>query len=212
MNSRRPCRLTPCSRATRPRAAPRFGLHLPTFQHSWLEHDEVNEAVPVLLVVCTRAGFMEDSRHRKKMRMQLKRNETRVAKVDPTDPATAFTSGPYGHGSRVFAKVPCRFAAPFYTAQDNFEISTLYLLRMLLLYSSSSGRDGDGGCLRFEICSCLDLTRQVFVYDQCKEHTECRLQVETTAGCSSSMYISHPGRVYCWLNRSVAMRSVAVKS
>lgn len=27
--------------------------------------------------------------------------------VDSSDPAAAFTSGPYGHGSRVFAKVPC---------------------------------------------------------------------------------------------------------
>lgn len=50
---------------------------------------------------------MDDVEHRKRMRMQLKKHETQYIQVDSNDPATAFTSGPYGHGSRVFAKVWC---------------------------------------------------------------------------------------------------------
>jgi len=40
------------------------------------------------------------------MRTKLRKAERETVQlVDPNDPAAAFTSGPYGHGSRVFARV-----------------------------------------------------------------------------------------------------------
>lgn len=53
---------------------------------------------------------------RKEMRVQLKRQDTQhVVQVDSSDPAAVeFTSGPYGHGSRVFAKVCCYTFATFF--------------------------------------------------------------------------------------------------
>lgn len=56
--------------------------------------------------------------------MQLRRHETQCVQVDSTDPATAFTSGPYGHGSRVFAKVRCSFltASKSHVINASFEV------------------------------------------------------------------------------------------
>lgn len=49
---------------------------------------------------------MEDFECGKKTRRKLRLNELKSVQVDTTDPiATAFSSGQYGHGSRVFAKV-----------------------------------------------------------------------------------------------------------
>lgn len=56
--------------------------------------------------------------------MQLRRHETQCVQVDSTDPATAFTSGPYGHGSRIFAKVRCSFltASTSHVINASFEV------------------------------------------------------------------------------------------
>lgn len=49
---------------------------------------------------------MEDFECGKKTRRKLRLNEVKNVQVDTTDPIeTAFTSGQFGHGSRVFAKV-----------------------------------------------------------------------------------------------------------
>lgn len=49
---------------------------------------------------------MENFECGKRTRRKLRLNEMKSVQVDTTDPlATVFTSGQYGHGSRVFAKV-----------------------------------------------------------------------------------------------------------
>ena len=68
--------------------------------------------------------------------MQLRRHETQCVQVDSTDPATAFTSGPYGHGSRIFAKVRCSFltASTSHVINASFEVQPCSLVTATLDY------------------------------------------------------------------------------